>query len=62
MIRSVQGLDIENIHAYIDRRNPRAAIEIVARIRFAAERLAMWPYMGHVGRAGTYEWVVVGSP
>ncbi|HEY7297010.1 MAG TPA: type II toxin-antitoxin system RelE/ParE family toxin [Xanthobacteraceae bacterium] len=56
-------LDIENIHEYIERQNPRAAAEIVARIRYAAERLGTWPYMGHAGRAkGTHEWVVVGSP
>jgi toxin ParE1/3/4 len=56
-------LDIDNIHEYIDKRNPRAATEVVARIRGAADRLGMWPYMGHVGRApGTYEWVVVGLP
>jgi toxin ParE1/3/4 len=56
-------LDIENIHAYIEERNPRAATEVVARIRYAADRLGMLPYLGHVGRAqGTYEWVVVGLP
>jgi toxin ParE1/3/4 len=56
-------LDIENIHEYIDTRNARAATEVVARIRHAADRLGMFPYMGHVGRArGTYEWVVVGLP
>jgi toxin ParE1/3/4 len=56
-------LDIENIHEYIDRRNARAATEVVARIRYAANRLGALPYMGHVGHArGTYEWVVVGLP
>jgi toxin ParE1/3/4 len=56
-------LDIENIHGYIDRRNPRAATEVVARIRRAADRLGTLPHMGHIGRAaGTYEWVVVGLP
>ena len=56
-------LDIENIHEYIERRSPRAATEVVAGIRHAADRLGMLPYMGHVGRdMGTYEWVVVGSP
>jgi plasmid stabilization system protein ParE len=49
-------LDIENIHEYIDKRNARAATEVVARIRYAADRLGMLPYMGHVGRVrGTYE-------
>ena len=56
-------LDIEDIYQYIGKRNPRAATEIVARIRYAADRLGSLPYMGHVGRSpGTYEWVVVGLP
>jgi toxin ParE1/3/4 len=56
-------LDIENIHSYIKERNPRAAIEVTARIRHAAERLGRWPFIGHLGRLqGTYEWAVVGLP
>ena len=56
-------LDSDNIHEYIEKRNPRAATEVVARIRYAADRLGLWPYTGHVGRApGTYEWVVAGLP
>jgi toxin ParE1/3/4 len=56
-------LDIENIYQYIKGRNPRAATEVVRRIRYAADRLGLLPYMGHLGRAaGTYEWVVVGLP
>ena len=56
-------IDIENIHEYINKHNPRAATEVVARIRYAADRLGLLPYMGHVGRVpGTYEWVVVGLP
>jgi toxin ParE1/3/4 len=56
-------LDIDNIHEYIEKRNPRAATEVVARIRYAADRLGLWPHTGHVGRSpGTYEWVVVGLP
>jgi toxin ParE1/3/4 len=55
--------DIENIHEYIEKRNSRAAADVVARIRYAADRLGTLPYMGHTGRdIGTYEWVVVGSP
>ena len=54
---------IENIYEYIEKRSPRAATEVVARICYAADRLGMLPYMGHVGRArATYEWVVVGLP
>jgi toxin ParE1/3/4 len=60
--RSAQ-LDIGGIHEYIDKQNPRAATEVAARIRRAADRLGLWPYMGHAGRArGTLEWVVVGLP
>ena len=55
--------DIEGIYDYIAERNSRAATEVVARIRLAADRLGYLPYMGHVGRArGTLEWVVVGLP
>jgi plasmid stabilization system protein ParE len=45
------SLDIENIYLYIDKRNPQAATEVVARIRNAADRLGFLPYMGHVGRS-----------
>ena len=55
--------DIEGIHRYIDERNPRAATEVVARIRVAADRLGWWPRIGHGGRVpGTCEWTVVGLP
>jgi toxin ParE1/3/4 len=55
--------DIENIYEYIAKHNPRAATEVVGRIRDAADRLALWPYMGHAGRSrGSLEWVVVGLP
>jgi plasmid stabilization system protein ParE len=56
-------LDIEGIYEYISERNPRAATEVVARVRLAADRLGHLPYMGHIGRArGTLEWAVVGLP
>ena len=56
-------LDIENIYEYIKERNPRAATEVAARIRHAADRLGFLPRIGHAGRSqGTYEWVVVGLP
>jgi toxin ParE1/3/4 len=55
--------DIEGIHQYIRNRNPRAATDVVARIRAATERLGSWPRLGHRGRVpGTHEWVVVGLP
>ncbi len=54
---------IAAIYQYISDRNPRAATEVVARIRFAAERLKEFPRIGHVGRVpDTYEWVVRGLP
>lgn len=55
--------DIENIYDYLKERSPRAATEVVARIRSAADRLGQWPRMGHLGRvAATCEWVVVSTP
>lgn len=54
---------IAAIYGYIRDRHPVAATQVVARIRFAAERLAEFPRMGHAGRvAGTHEWVVRGLP
>ncbi|WP_176721936.1 type II toxin-antitoxin system RelE/ParE family toxin [Bradyrhizobium sp. LMTR 3] len=54
---------IAAIYSYVRDRNPVAATQVVGRIRLAAERLAEFPRMGHVGRvAGTYEWVVRGLP
>jgi toxin ParE1/3/4 len=53
----------DSIYEYIKERNPRAATEVVARIRLAADRLGRLPHMGYIGRArGTFEWVVVGLP
>jgi addiction module RelE/StbE family toxin len=55
--------DLESIYEYIHQHNPKAAREVIARIRAAADQLAVWPFMGHLGRAaGTHEWVVVGLP
>ena len=54
---------IEEIFNYINDRNSAATPQVVARIRLAAERLAEFPRIGHVGRvSGTYEWVVRGLP
>ncbi len=54
---------IAGIHEYIKERNSIAATQVVARIRSAAERLAEFPRIGHVGRVeGTHEWVVRGLP
>ena len=54
---------IAAIFNYINDRNPRAATQVVAHIRLAAERLAEFPRIGHAGRVPkTYEWVVRGLP
>jgi len=54
---------IAAIYSYIQDRNPAAATQVVARIRFAAEQLTEFPRMGHAGRVpGTQEWVVRGLP
>lgn len=37
---------LEEIHAYIDERNPRAAREVIARIRDLCERLGEFPGIG----------------
>lgn len=42
--RSLRQLEV--IHAYIDKRNPRAAREVMARIRELCERLGEFPGMG----------------
>jgi len=54
---------IAAIYSYIRDRNPVAATQVVARIRLAANQLAEFPRMGHVGRvSATHEWVVRGLP
>lgn len=54
---------IAGIFQYLNQRNSTAATQVAARIRLAAERLAEFPRIGHVGRVpGTYEWVVRGLP
>lgn len=54
---------IAEIYSYIRDRSPMAAMQVVARIRLAAERLTEFPRMGRTGRVtGTNEWVVRGLP
>ena len=54
---------IAGIFNYLNDRNSAAATQVAARIKLAAERLAEFPRIGHVGRVpGTYEWVVRGLP
>jgi toxin ParE1/3/4 len=51
-----------SIYAYISAHNPSAATRVIARIREAAERLRMFPRIGRIGTAGTYERPVRGLP
>jgi plasmid stabilization system protein ParE len=54
---------IAAIHSYIETRSPIAAAHIEARIFADADRLADFPYIGHVGVVPrTYEWIVQGLP
>jgi toxin ParE1/3/4 len=52
-----------SIHAYLNERNPVAAVRVVVRIRQAAERRGDFPETGRPGLVpGTREWVVTGLP
>jgi toxin ParE1/3/4 len=63
MIREAAYGDLDRIHAWIARDRPRSADAVVTRILDSAERLGLFPHMGHPGRArGTYEWVIPGLP
>ena len=42
--RRLALLDIDNIHDYLGKRNPRAATEAIARIRDATDGLRVWPH------------------
>ncbi len=54
---------IKAIYDYLAERNPTAALEIVSRIRGAAELLQDFPRIGRAGiDPGTAEWVVRNSP
>jgi toxin ParE1/3/4 len=54
---------VDSIHVYIEDRSPIAAAHVVKRIFAAADRLAEFPHIGHVGTVpGTYEWTVQGLP
>jgi plasmid stabilization system protein ParE len=54
---------IKAIYEYVAERNPIAALEVVSRIRAAAELLKDFPYIGHAGAdPGTAEWVIKGLP
>ena len=54
---------IAAIYSYIQDRNPVAATQVVARIRLAAEQLAEFPRLGHLGRVpDTHEWLCAACP
>jgi toxin ParE1/3/4 len=56
-------VDIQNIHRYIEKRNPVAAERVVDRIRTAARRIGESPRIGHIGLVpNALEWVVKGLP
>ena len=55
--------DLERIHAFIARDDPGRAYEILAEIRVAINRLAVYPAMGRPGKkAGTRELIVPHLP
>ncbi len=54
IVREEAALDLENIFTWISKDNPRAAIEIVERIRLRINRLA-FPGLSHIGRPGLVE-------
>ena len=55
--------DLKQLRAYIARDNPRAAIDIAAKILAAVERLPEFPASGRPGRVpNTRELVVPGTP
>jgi toxin ParE1/3/4 len=54
---------IKNFYDFIAQDNPRAAAEVIRRIRADASRLRDFPQIGHAGAVrGTLEWVVDGLP
>ncbi len=55
--------DIAAIHDYIHERNPKAAADVVRRIRISIDRLKDFPSLGRAGRfPGVRELVVTGLP
>lgn len=54
--------DLNDIRAYLRKRNPVAGRAVVAAIREAANSLGDAPYKGHEGDGGTREWLVTRYP
>lgn len=63
IFREAAYADLDRIHSWIARDNPRAAAAVIERILDATELLGRHPHIGHAGRArSTHEWVVRGTP
>jgi len=54
--------DLLEIHAYLDERNPQAALREIRLVRAQTQSLAAHPYIGRKGRIdGTRELVIAGT-
>ncbi len=56
--RSAQA-DIAEIHSYITRENPAAAVSVVASVEHATDRLSTFPLSGRTGAVETTRELVV---
>jgi toxin ParE1/3/4 len=54
IVRESAARDLEDIFAWISKDNPRAAADMVERIRLRINRLA-FPGLSHIGRPGLVE-------
>ena len=54
VVREAAALDLDAIFAWISKDNPRAAAEMVERIRLRINRLA-FAGLSHIGRPGLVE-------
>jgi toxin ParE1/3/4 len=55
--------NLEQVHAYIAKDDPEAAIRTVLKIQVAVKQLAQFPLMGRVVRVeGTRELVIINTP
>jgi|NGEPerStandDraft_6_1074524.scaffolds.fasta_scaffold104049_3 toxin ParE1/3/4 len=54
VVREAAALDLDAIFAWISNDNPRAAVEMVERIRLRINRLA-FAGLSHIGRPGLVE-------
>lgn len=55
--------NIVQVHEYIARENPAAAVRVILKIQQAVNQLADTPYIGRTGRVeGTRELVILQTP